>query len=393
MRGIGANAASRSSDDGVTPVELLFDLAIAFALSEIARHLSDSLTWRAVAESAVMLVGVFSAWFHTSWIATVAPVNEPATRRLILGSMLFCLLMGATVRSAFSTQAVAFAIPLVVGEIGCTVWIIRHAPNRVYREQYQRTLVWQMATAPLWIAGVALPSSRLPLWGLAVAVDLAGTWLAHPLPNRRLQSNNVWFDADHMLERCRLLLIVAIGQCVVAIGNALAHVGMTPFAVLAGLSALVATVGLWSLYFGSGIRATLDHLEQTCDPIKAARLAGNALTLMVAGLMALAVAAQVVILRPEDSSQSIAVAALLFGGSAVGLLAHAWYLHAVPRLSSRWMIAGASSLVLFGVIVLWTAPYVELLVVGVTLIVIAAIDKRSGDVEILQPTCAASGCE
>ena len=54
--------------------------------------------------------------------------------------------------------------------------------------------------------------SRL-LWGSGAAViDLAGTWLAHPLPGRVLRSEHVDFDANHMLERCRLFLIIAWGN-------------------------------------------------------------------------------------------------------------------------------------------------------------------------------------
>jgi len=42
--------------------------------------------------------------------------------------------------------------------------------------------------------------------------DLVGTWLAHPLPRRKLHSEEVPFDADHMLERCRLFLLIALAR-------------------------------------------------------------------------------------------------------------------------------------------------------------------------------------
>jgi hypothetical protein len=53
-------------------------------------------------------------------------------------------------------------------------------------------------------------------------IDLVGTWLAHPLPSRVLRSQNVQFDADHMIERCRLFLLIALGESVLTSGTAIA---------------------------------------------------------------------------------------------------------------------------------------------------------------------------
>ena len=49
------------------------------------------------------------------------------------------------------------------------------------QDHYTRTLVWRVATAPLWIAGAALnPNARLALWAAAAAIDLLGQTVAHP---------------------------------------------------------------------------------------------------------------------------------------------------------------------------------------------------------------------
>ena len=70
---------------------------------------------------------------------------------------------------------------------------------------------------PLWIVGaISDAESRLLWWPGAAAIDLAGTWLAHPLPGRMLRSEHVEFDANHMIERCRLFLIIALGESVLS---------------------------------------------------------------------------------------------------------------------------------------------------------------------------------
>ncbi len=74
-------------------------------------------------------------------------------------------------------------------------------------------LVWIVASAPLWVAGAAARSgTRLLWWVVAPAIDLLGTWLAHPIPGRVLHSENIDFDAAHLVERCRLFLIIALGE-------------------------------------------------------------------------------------------------------------------------------------------------------------------------------------
>ncbi len=55
----------------VTPLELLFDLVFAFALSQLSHHLLPHLSWRGAAETMVMLVAIFAVWFTTSWSATL----------------------------------------------------------------------------------------------------------------------------------------------------------------------------------------------------------------------------------------------------------------------------------------------------------------------------------
>ncbi len=59
----------------VSPLELLFDLVFALAISQLSHHLFMHLSWRGGAETLVMLAAVFAAWFTTSWSATIIHVD------------------------------------------------------------------------------------------------------------------------------------------------------------------------------------------------------------------------------------------------------------------------------------------------------------------------------
>ena len=230
----------------VTPLELFFDLVFAFAVSQLSSHLLTHLSWRGGAETVVMLIAVFAAWFTTSWSATMIRVDQSRIRWLVLAVMLLGLFMNASVTRAFTTSGWAFVFPLLLIQLGRTVWTLVNSTDAVLREHYFRTLLWVIATTPLWIAGAAdNAEARLLWWALAAGIDQIGRWLAHPIPGRRLRSENIAFDADHMLERCRLFLLIALGETVFTTGTAIAAAPTTPMTLVTGTFALAGTVALW----------------------------------------------------------------------------------------------------------------------------------------------------
>ncbi|WP_268762400.1 low temperature requirement protein A [Kitasatospora griseola] len=63
------------------------------------------------------------------------------------------------------------------------------------------------------------PGPRLAWWAAAATVDMLGVWLAHPLPGNVLDSRKLVFDAEHMVERIRLFIILQLGETVLALGG------------------------------------------------------------------------------------------------------------------------------------------------------------------------------
>lgn len=359
----------------VTPLELFFDLVFVFAISQLSQHLFAHLSWRGGAETLVMLLAIFAVWFTTSWSATIIRADQSRTRWLLLTVMLLGLFMNASVTKAFTVSGWAFAIPLTLIQLGRTAWTLVNSANAVLREHYFRTLLWLIATTPLWMAGAAANVEvRLLWWALAVGIDEVGRWLAHPIPGRRLHSENVAFDADHMLERCRLFLIIALGETVFTTGSAIAAAPTTQMTLITGVFALAGTVGLWVLSFGRSHRHILRHVEKTTNPIRASRRAVNALLLMVAGLIAVAVANKEVIVYP-DGKMFFGLSLLLAGGPILFLAAQGWYLWLVPRVRSQLHVIGEGVLLLIGLATLAVPPYVALFLVSASVSTLAVLDR------------------
>jgi low temperature requirement protein LtrA len=371
-----ANCANAARSEEVTPLELFFDLVFAFAISQLSHHLYAHLSWRSAAETLVMLLAILTVWSYTSWAATMFRVDNSGTRRMVLAVMLLGLFMNASVTSAFTTSGWPFVVPLLAIQLGRTVWTIASVPDALHREHYRRVLIWFLATTPLWIVGaVEGIEMRLLWWAIATAIELIGTWLAHPVPGRRLQSDNVAFDAGHMLERCRLFLLIALGETVLATGSAIVEASMTWATLLTGTFAFVGTTALWALSFGTSHRLIARHLEETSNPIRASRYAVNVLMVMVAGLIAVAVANEAAIARPLGST-SIALGLLLAGGPILFLAAQGWYLLVVPKVRSKLHALSGAALVLASGAALIAPAYAALVLVNTALAVIAIADVR-----------------
>lgn len=360
----------------VTPLELFFDLVFVFAVAQLSHYLLDHLSWRGAAETLVLLLAVFAAWFYTSWAATMILVYQSRTLWMVLAVMLLGLFMNASVTGAFTASGWTFVVPFLMIQLGRTFWTLVNATDGVFRDHFFRTLLWLIATSPLWIVGAAVsPEARLLWWAVAAGIDLIGTWLAHPIPGRWLHSENVAFEGSHMLERCRLFLIIALGETVLTTGAAVAAAPMTPMTGITGTVALAGTVALWALGFGSAHSLTARHVEETSDPVYASRHAVNVLLVMVAGLIAVAVTNEMVVAHPHGDA-SAALSLLLCGGPILFLAAQGWYLWTVLKVRPRLPLAGSAALVLVGFVTLAAPPYVALILVAASLTTLAILDRR-----------------
>ena len=132
----------------VTPLELFFDLVFVFGVSQLSHHLLTYHSWRGTAETLVMLLAIFAVWFSTSWSATIFPVEEPRTRRMMLGVMLLGLFMNASVTRAFTGSPWAFILPFLLIQLGRASWMIVNSTDAVFQDHYFRMLLWLIAATP-----------------------------------------------------------------------------------------------------------------------------------------------------------------------------------------------------------------------------------------------------
>ncbi|MGW1201950.1 low temperature requirement protein A [Streptomyces cyaneofuscatus] len=361
----------------VSPLELFYDLVFVFAIIQLSHHLLDHLTWRGAAETAVLLIAVFGTWAYTSYEATFLDVHRQVTRWMIVIVMGLGLFMNAAIPGAFEDRAWAFVVPLLLILFFAGAVTAVAGRTDVLREHFRRTLVWVAASAPLWMVGAAVGSGpRLWWWAAAALIDLTGTWLAHPLPGRRLSSRELAFDAEHMLERLRLFFIIVLGETVLITGRAMTEAPVDAATGLAAAGVFTALVCLWAAYFGGGEDVITTAVTTSADPVRSVRLAVNSTYLVLAALAALAVGSELVITHPTGHG-STALALLLFGGPALYLATAAWFFSATAGGAWKERLLAAATLAVTGVAAVWLPPLASLALLDIILITTAAILTRA----------------
>jgi low temperature requirement protein LtrA len=305
-----------------TTVELFFDLVYVFAVTQLSHQIVGNLSVAGVARAVFLLLMVWWAWIYTTWMTNWFDPTSSAVRRVLTAVMLGSLLMAAAIPEAFGDRALLFASSYVALQVGRNAAAARllHRRHRL-REVFERLVTWSAASGVLWLAGAALgPDQRLMLWIPALALELAAPAAGYWLPSRgRAVTTEYDIEGIHFGERCQVFIIIALGESIVVTGATASQAGLTSTAVLCLVIAFVETAALWWLYFGAATEHARIRITDADDPGRLARDAYTYFHLpIVAGIIATAVASDLLIAAPHATPNGVGVAMIL-GGPALFL--------------------------------------------------------------------------
>src|SRR5262249_16597955 len=153
---------------------------------------------------------VMYAWFMTVWTSNWLDGERRPVQLLLLGLMFASLLMSTSIADAFDDRAGLFVIGYLAIQLGRTIFAVVGFRGHRLHMHFVNALVWEVGTAPIWIAGAVAVhgDARLALWAVAVAITYGGVIVGHPLPGRRSPfSSDSQIYAEHLLERFRLFFL------------------------------------------------------------------------------------------------------------------------------------------------------------------------------------------
>ncbi|MFC5973912.1 low temperature requirement protein A [Halomarina salina] len=240
-------------EQAVTPLELFFDLVFVFAFTQVSSYLAHHLTWGGLARGAALLAVLWWAWVCYSWLtgAVDAEARLPA-RLVVLAAMAAMLLVALAVPDAFGDDAVLFGFAYVV------VRLLHLALYTVVAPPETRSAVRRVAPgflggpALLVVAGFLDGPVQAALWGLAIAIDY-GIVLVRGVDGFHVR-------AGHFVERHRLIMIIALGESLIAIGVGAEDLVLDLGVVLTALLGIVLVMAFWWLYFDYVVLAAEQRL-------------------------------------------------------------------------------------------------------------------------------------
>ena len=325
MRGLVVPEASE--DFAADPVELFFDLAFVFAFSQIVGLLISTPTWDTVGKAGLIFLLLWLPWTQFAWSANAVPGNSRVVRVLLLVATAASVPMAASVETAFDQSGPLFAIPLAVIFLMAIALMIVGLPNdsQVYGSAIRYAAPTLVAMAVIVLGGFLDGDARVGAWIVGVVIVIYSTIRA---------GGSEWIiRSGHFAERHALILIVALGEVIVAIGNSVViplddDGGFPAQAVVALVAAGVFAGLLWWAYFDR-VQPAFEHRTEETPPAERGKFARDIYTYahapIVAGVILSAVAMEEMTLHPTDplpaAFRAMGAAGILlyFGGVGIGV--------------------------------------------------------------------------
>jgi low temperature requirement protein LtrA len=307
-----------------TFLELFFDLAFVFALTQLSRGLIQNLGWSDAFQTLVLLLAVWWVWFSTAWLTDRLDPQRPAVQVVIIATVVGSLVIAAALPDAFGAQGLIFAGAYVAIQIGRGLFLVLAMRARELQRRSARALFWAGLSAVPWIAGALTHgTARGTLWTLAVALDYAAFALGFPTPRLgRESTSELPVVAEHLAERYRQFFIIALGELILVTGLALSGTGFAAARTAAFVVSIATTVLLWRIYIYRAGELLSAAIAAAPNPARIARAASIAHLVMVAGVVVTAVGDELVIAHPLGHTPPAWIAVIL-GGPALFLAGRA----------------------------------------------------------------------
>lgn len=309
-------SATRREGERVTPLELFFDLVFVLALTQCTALMAYDQTWSGLAQGLLVLGVVWWAWVGYSWLTSVIDPEEGAVRLVFFVAMAAMLIVSLSVKDAFGDLALAFALGLLVFR---TAHIVLFMLAGADDEDLRRSVIGLAVSTAVAVGLLLIASSfdgvaQGALWGLAIFLDMAGPYF--------FGSEGWKIVPGHFAERHGLILIIALGESIVALGigaSGALDLGIGTTAVLGVFLA----AALWWTYFDVVALISARRLAEAPVGRIQNELARDSYSfihlLMIAGIVLIALGMKVTIGHYDEHLHAEPAFALL-GGTAIYLI-------------------------------------------------------------------------
>ena len=302
----------------VYPLELFFDLVFVLAITQCTALMAGEPTWAGLGKGLLVLGLLWWAWTGYAWLTSVVDPEEGVVRLSMFGAMAGLLVVALCVPQAFGDRALLFAGAYTVVRAGHIVLFLLASRDDPTLRKSVVGLAGSTALGAALLVGGAIPggAAQDALWSLALLLDMTGPYL--------FGAEGWKLVPGHFAERHGLIVLIALGESIVALGvgsRAAVNAGEVTAAVLG----IVVAGALWWLYFDVVALVAARRLSNAQAGRERNEIARDSFSYlhfpMVAGIVLVALGMKKTLGGVDDALKLVPAVAML-GGTAVYLLAH-----------------------------------------------------------------------
>jgi len=311
-------SATLREGERVTPLELFFDLVFVLAITQCTALMSHDPTVEGLIQGLLVLGMLWWAWVGYAWLTSVIDPEEGAVRLVMFGAMAALLIVSLAVPEAFDDLALVFALAYGAVRVAHIGLFMLASPDDDSLRHSVLGLAASTAIAVVLLVAASFfdGAAQGALWALALFLDMAGPYF--------FGSEGWKLVPEHFAERHGLIIIIALGESIVAIGVGAAGALSLGIGSAAVLGVALAS-GMWWTYFDVVAIVSARRLARTEPGRLRNELARDSYSylhlLMVAGTVLVALGMKKTIGHFDDHLHAVPAFALL-GGLAIYLLGH-----------------------------------------------------------------------
>jgi low temperature requirement protein LtrA len=306
-------------DERVSPLELFFDLVFVLTLTQCTVLMADNPTWEGVGQAMLVLALLWWSWGGYTWLTGVLDPEDDAVRISIFASMAAFLVAALAVPDAFGDQALEFALAYGAVRIAHIVlFVIASRDDPALRQSVAGLAGGTAVGVGLLIVGALVGGSgQTVIWIIALVLDLAEPYFFFAEGWRLVPG--------HFAERFGLIIIIALGESIVAIGTGVGDTDLTAGVIAAAILGVGLAAAMWWLYFDVVALVAARRLAEAPEGRVRNEMArdsyGYLHFLFIAGIVLVALGLKKILGDVDDPLKTVPAFALL-GGVAVYLLGH-----------------------------------------------------------------------
>jgi low temperature requirement protein LtrA len=279
--------------------------------------MADELSWGGVLRGMLVLAAIWWAWAAYAWLTNEVDGRRRGVRLAIFGAMIAMLIASLAIPAAFEGDALLFACAYL-GVRLLHILLFAAGTDDVGVRQAARALTPVATLGPglLLLASAFDGAAQVAVWILALAIDLVGG---------AVRGIGGWrLSPGHFAERHGLIVIIALGESIVAIGVGAAGIDLGAGELAAAALGVIVSAALWWTYFDEGLEQVEDRLHAVAGGRERNVMARDSFSFihlpLVAGIVLLALGVKKTLEHVDDPLEVVSAAALC-GGVALYLVA------------------------------------------------------------------------